>query len=81
MDRAPNSQCQFCTEGHPGDAGGSYDRKRCEADHWERQILDLTQRRADLEGRRAELQTAVESCDRHLAEHRKKLEAARYVGD
>ena len=81
MDRAPNSPCNFCKDGHPGDAGGSYDRSACEARHWEGQILELTQRRADLEGRRAELQTAVVSCDRHLAEFRKKLEAARYVGD
>lgn len=81
MDRAPNSPCNFCKDGHPGDAGGSYDRKACEARHWEGLLNELTQRRAHFAERIDELRVALESCDRHLAEFRKKIEAARYVGD
>lgn len=66
-DRAQRFPCQFCAEGHEGDAGGSYDRAHCE----ERDILR----------RLAALRPEQDGVGEEIRRLERRLEQVRYVGD
>jgi len=68
--------CKYCEKGHPGDAGGSYDRQACEA-RWCGERIHEIERRL----REGVPPDDEEPLRRELQRLRRQEESARYVGD